>query len=123
MNVYEDDDISVIVPDYLLGCDSMEGSSYQLDGIQQEDGSGEDQEIRSDSVDYSDELDTISSLLSDHSEQTSELSVQIDNLNDNLVVFHDDFKTLSEFLFAFVVLYFLHFVFNVINKLFNFDKL
>lgn len=123
MNVYEDDDISVIVPDYLLGSDSLEGSSYQLDGIQQEDGSGEDQEIRSDSVDYSDDLDTISSILSDHSEQIIELRVQVDNLNDNLVVFHDDFKTLSEFLFVFVVLYFLHFVFNVINKLFNFDKL
>lgn len=123
MNVYEDDDISVIVPDYLLSSDSLEGSSDQLVGIEQEDDSTEDQEVRSDPVDYSDELDTISSLLSDHSEQISELSIQIDNLNDNLVVFHDDFKTLSEFLFAFVVLYFLHFVFNVINKLFNFDKL
>ena len=123
MNVYEDDDISVIVPDYLLRDNSLEGSSDQLDGIQQEDDAGEDQEVGSDPVDYSDDLDTISSLLSDHSEQISELSVQVDNLNDNIVIFHDDFKTLSEFLFAFVVLYFLHFVFNVINKLFNFDKL
>lgn len=123
MNVIDNDEISVIVPDYLLSNNSLEGSSYQLDGIQQEDDFGEDQEVRSDPVDYSDELDTISSLLSDHSEQISELSVQVDNLNDNLVIFHDDFKTLSEFLFAFVVLYFLHFVFNVINKLFNFDKL
>ena len=123
MNVYEDDDISVIVPDYLNSDNSLERSSDQLDGIQQEDDSGEDQEVRSDPIDYSDDLDTISSLLADNSEQIIELSVQIDNLNDNLVVFHDDFKTLSEFLFAFVVLYFLHFVFNVINKFFNFDKL
>ena len=43
MNVYEDDDISVIVPDYLNSDNSLERSSDQLDGIQQEDDSGEDQ--------------------------------------------------------------------------------
>lgn len=124
MVVYEDNDISAIVPDYLLGSDSLERDDILLSDEQQtEFESGEVTENGESSYDYSSQLDDISTLLTSLDTKVSSLELQVDNLNNNLIVLTDVQKTTCAFCFCICVFLVIKMAFAIINKILCFDSL
>jgi len=124
MVVYEDNDISAIVPDYLLDSDSLERDDFLLSDEQQvESGSGEVTENGEYSYDYSSQLNDISSVLSSLDTEVSSLSLQVDNLNNNLCVLIDIQKTTCGLCFCICVYLVIKIAFAIFNKILGFGSL
>ena len=123
MNVLESDDIIVTVPDYLLDSDSLEGYDNELSSEQSEsEESGEGEESGLDIDDYSSQLDDISSLLTTIDTTSDEILIDIDNLNNNLITFHNDVKILIGFGFCFMIYLVIKMVSTIFNKVLGFSN-
>ena len=123
MNVLESDDIIVTVPDYLLDSDSLEGYDNELSSEQSEsEESGEGEESGRDIDDYSSQLDDISSLLTTIDTTSDEILIDIDNLNNNLITFHNDVKILIGFGFCFMIYLVIKMVSTIFNKVLGFSN-
>ena len=123
MNVLESDDIIVTVPDYLLDSDSLEGYDNELSSEQSEsEESGEGEESGLDIDDYSSQLDDISSLLTTIDTTSDEILIDIDNLNNNLITFHNDVKILIGFGFCFMFYLVIKMVSTIFNKVLGFSN-
>ena len=123
MNVLESDDIIVTVPDYLLDSDSLERYDNELSSEQSEDQESIESEESGRSVDdYSSQLDYISSLLTSIDSTSDETLILIDNLNNNLLTFHNDVKILIGFGFCFMIYLVIKLVSTIFNKVLGFSN-
>lgn len=123
MNVLESDNIIVTVPDYLLDSDSLEGYDNELSSEQSESEESNESEESGRSVDdYSSELNDISSLLSSIDSTSNENLILIDNLNNNLITFHNDVKILIGFGFCLMIYLVIKMVSTIFNKVLGFSN-
>lgn len=122
MVVDENEYYRVIVPDYLLDSDTLEGSYSELSGEQPEDQSEEVEENGLDSNDYTSQFDDISTLLTSIDSTSSDILNNVDNLNNNLITFHNDCKILIGFGFCIVVYLMVKVVSTILNKILGFGN-
>ena len=125
MYALESDDIIITVPDYLSSSDSLEGYDNDLSESEVSEEFDEvenNQENGSDSYDYSSELNDISSLLDSTDSTCNEILVNIDNLNNNLLTFHNDTKILIGFGFCFMIYLVIKMVSTIFNKVLGFSN-
>lgn len=123
MNVLESDDIIVTVPDYLLDSDSVERHYNELSSEQSESEESNESEESGRSVDdYSSQLDDISSLLTTIDSTSFETLIIIDNLNNNLITFHNDVKILIGFGFCLMIYLVIKMVSTIFNKVLGFSN-
>lgn len=122
MVVDENEYYRVIVPDYLLDSDTLEGSYSELSGEQPEDQPEEVEENGLDSNDYTSQFDDISTLLTSIDSTSSDILNNVDNLNNNLITFHNDCKILIGFGFCIVVYLMFKVVSTILNKILGFGN-
>lgn len=121
-DLFSNSNISGNDSDSLFGSDIMEGPDYWSSNTE-ETGESEDlQEDRSDSYDYSSDLQYINSTLDVISGETESLVLQVDNLNSNLVTFQSDHKILVGLVFCIVFYLLIKIGFTIFNKVLGLNQ-
>lgn len=125
MNVLENDNIIVTVPSYLSDPDSLEGSDISVSESEVPEESDDPEEVEqggSDQFDYSSEFDDLSTLLTSIDSTSDEILINIDNLNNNLIIFHNDVKILIGFGFCLMIYLVIKMVSTIFNKVLGFGN-
>lgn len=120
------DDFDIIVPEYLIESSDVvttssevRDSGNQLSEQTRSGGSSDDQETDSES-EYSDDssvLDDILTNTDDTNDYLEALSVQVDNLNENIVTLNENIKVGVGLLFSISVIIVIKMVFSIFNKI------
>lgn len=121
-DLFVNSNISGNYSDSMSGSDNLEGSDNRSSDSEETGELEELQENRSDSYDYSSDLQYINSTLDVISGETESLVLQVDNLNSNLVTFQSDHKILVGLVFCIVFYLLIKIGFTIFNKVLGLNQ-